>query len=39
MIIIRLLTTVCVRRESRGGLSGELILPVFFAMGARIWTD
>ena len=36
MIVIRLLTTLCVRRESRGGSSGELVRPVFFAMGARI---
>ena len=36
MIIIQLPTTLCVRRESRGGSSGELVRPVFFAMGAKI---
>ena len=36
MIIFRLLATLCVRRESRGGLSDELVRPVFFAMGAKI---
>jgi len=36
MIIFRLLTTICIRRESRGGSSGELVRPVFFAMGVRI---
>ena len=36
MIIIRLPTTFCVRRKSRGGSSGELVRPVLFALGARI---
>ena len=29
MIIIRLLRTLCVRRELRGGWSDELVCPVF----------
>lgn len=42
MIIIRLPTSLCIRRESGGGASSELARPAFLAfraflaMGARI---